>query len=150
MPWTPYEQRSEILRRKLASKLIESSNESSTLDFYNSHDLGLISDEALNRFIDDYGSSLSESNLVDVKGSTRPSDSGPSQPLKEGEVFSTKSLRYLKNNSLTARDQHYAETLYYDILFDLWRQHVMTTGETYYPPLAEDLFELYRFNQDQV
>ncbi len=150
MPWTPYEQRPEVLRRKLDSKLIESSTESSSLDFYNAHDLGLISDEALIRYIDDFGSSVSESNLVDVKESTRSSDSGSSQTLKEGEVFSTKSLRYLKNNSLTARDQHYAETLYYDILFDLWRQHVMTTGETYYPPLAEDLFELYRFNQDQV
>ena len=67
----------------------------------------------------------------------------------EGDAFSAKTLRYLKSNANTAEERRYAETLYYDILLDLWRQHVMQTGETYYPPLAEDLFELYRFNQDQ-
>ena len=71
-------------------------------------------------------------------------------PINEGDAFSTKSLRFLKSNGSSVEDRRFAETLFYDILIGLWRQHVMQTGETYYPPLAEDLYELYRFNQDQM
>ena len=38
-----------------------------------------------------------------------------------------------------------ADELYNDILFTLWKRHVMQTGETYYPPMQKELlieFEL--------
>lgn len=148
MAWIPFDQRSAELRQKLEEKLASNGSGQSAFEYYNLNDLGLISDEALIKHIHDAASSTSESNLVGLKQEEK-SHTTQNQPVNEGDAFSAKSLRFLKSNANTARERRYAETLYYDILFDLWRQHVMQTGETYYPPLAEDLFELYRFNQDQ-
>lgn len=148
MAWIPYNQRPADLRKKLEVKLASSNADLSGFEYYNSNDLGLISDEAFNKHIEDNATSSSESSLIGIKQeSALTNQNVPVQ--NEGDAFSAKTLRFLKSNSNTAEERRYAETLYYDILLDLWRQHVMQTGETYYPPLAEDLFELYRFNQDQ-
>lgn len=149
MAWIPYNQRPADLRKELESKLSSTDFDQSAFEYYNSNDLGLISDEAFKKHIQDNESSTSDSNLIGMtKEIQQPSVEMAS--INEGDAFSAKSLRFLKSNANTAQERRYAETLYYDILLDLWRQHVMQTGETYYPPLAEDLFELYRFNQDQV
>ena len=149
MAWIPFNKRPAELRQKLEEKLASNGSAQSAFDYYNLHDLGLISDEALDKHVEDAASSsISESNLIGMK-QEQLSRSTDGKPINEGDTFSAKSLRYLKSNASTAEERRYAETLYYDILLDLWRQHVMQTGETYYPPLAEDLFELYRFNHDQ-
>lgn len=149
MAWVPFDQRPQELRQKLEKKLASNGSSQSVIDYYNYNDLGLISDEALNKYIQDASSSTSDSPLIDIKQGHNLQETDE-KLVNEGDAFSAKSLRFLKSNANTAEERRYAETLYYEILFDLWRQHVMQTGETYYPPLAEDLFELYRFNQDQA
>ena len=149
MAWIPYNQRPADLRKKLESLLVSSNNEQSAFEYYNSNDLGLISDEAFSTHIQNTYSPTSNSKLIGIKENIQQQVPDAGAPVNEGDAFSAKSLRFLKSNANTAQERRYAETLYYDILLDLWRQHVMQTGETYYPPLAEDLFELYRFNQDQ-
>ena len=148
MAWIPFDQRPVELRQQLEEKLASVGNDQPVFDYYNSNDLGLISEEALIKHIQGTTSAVSDSNLVDIKQEDI-SESNDSKPMNEGDAFTAKSLRFLKSNANTAEERRFAETIYYDILLDLWRQHVMQTGETYYPPLAEDLFELYRFNQDQ-
>lgn len=148
MAWIPYNERPAALRKQLEAKLVSTGSDQTAFEHYNSNDLGLISDQAFETHIQGTDSSISDSNLVGIKQESQ-SSSITAAPRNEGDAFSAKSLRFLKSNANTGQERRYAETIYYDILFDLWRQHVMQTGETYYPPLAEDLFELYRFNQDQ-
>lgn len=148
MAWIPYNQRPADLCKELELKLSASNSGQSAFEYYNSNDLGLISNEAFKKHIQDTESSTSDSNIIGIKKEIQQSPIEMTS-INEGDAFSAKSLRFLKSNANTAQERRYAETLYYDILLDLWRQHVMQTGETYYSPLAEDLFELYRFNQDQ-
>ena len=149
MPWIPYNKRPANLRQKLEAKIKSSDPEKVAFDYYNAQELGLINDEQFDKHIQE-SFSFNPIQKAAKMNENANDEQRINAPLNEGDAFSAKSLRYLKSNGNSVEDRRFAETLYYDILIDLWRQHVMQTGETYYPPLAEDLYELYRFNQDQL
>ena len=60
-----------------------------------------------------------------------------------------KRLGWLRLNGETAEDRDYAENIYQQILFDLWARHVAKTGETYYPPIQDELLEEYNLESDE-
>ncbi|MAQ88929.1 MAG: hypothetical protein CMM03_03655 [Rhodopirellula sp.] len=71
---------------------------------------------------------------------------------QEGEILSgddtqVRSLKYLKGYAQTAQDRRLADALYKKLLVDLWAQHVALSGETYYSPLSEDLYEIYTLEE---
>tara|TARA_E500000331_G_scaffold91296_1_gene87353 strand:+ start:1496 stop:1720 length:225 start_codon:yes stop_codon:yes gene_type:complete len=56
-----------------------------------------------------------------------------------------RSIKYLRERAETALDREYADEIYDDIIFMLWKRHVIKTGQTYYPPMQKELlieFEL--------
>lgn len=149
MPWIPYKRRPANLRQKLEAKIKASDPEQVAFNYYNDQELGLVDDDQFEKYIQESFSFNPTTKTIAMNDNTNDGQR-MSAPLNEGDVFNAKSLRFLKSNTNSLEDRRFAETLYYDILIDLWRQHVMQTGEIYYPPLAEDLYELYRFNQDQL
>ncbi len=58
-----------------------------------------------------------------------------------------RSLRWLMFNG-TNEDRSYSQQLYEEILIDLWKQHVFLTGDTYYPPLQNELYEEHLLESD--
>ena len=60
-----------------------------------------------------------------------------------------KRLGWLRRNGETTEDRSYAESLYRKILFDLWTRHVAKTGQTYYPPIQDELLEEYNLEMDE-
>ncbi len=150
MPWIPIEQRDQSTIGSLKALLHKADKTVSFETLYNEKDLGMLansefSTEAgqvikslLNKEISTEASSNSKSNNT--------ADSTEDAELREGDLYNSKSLRYLKVNAETKADRQWAESLYAELLLDLWRQYVMQTGETYYTPLADDLFNYYEFN----
>ena len=59
-----------------------------------------------------------------------------------------KRLGWLRLNAEASEDRSYADNLYKQILFDLWTRHVAKTGQTYYPPIQDELLEEYNLEQD--
>ena len=68
--------------------------------------------------------------------------------MAEGYASQAPSLRYLRNSADRPEDRRWAATLHDSMLLELWLQHVTETGDTYYPPLAEDLFQSYQLQED--
>ncbi len=60
-----------------------------------------------------------------------------------------KPLGWLRRNGETEEDRTYADKLYRRTLFDLWTRHVAKTGQTYYPPLDDELTEEHQLLIDQ-
>ena len=60
-----------------------------------------------------------------------------------------KPLGWLRRNGATEEDRAYADKLYRRTLFDLWTRHVAKTGQTYYPPLEDELIDEHQLLTDQ-
>lgn len=145
MPWIPLERRSKQIVDGLERLRSSEAAELSLADYYNQNDFG----------------QLPEADLIEkfaaipipaqAEKAEPPADvPKPSQRVhKEGEGFDVKSLRWLRQNGETSADRKYAELKYRQILFDLWCKHVVDTGETYYPGLADDLLDHYELENDE-
>tara|TARA_B100001093_G_scaffold238045_1_gene228070 strand:- start:1764 stop:1988 length:225 start_codon:yes stop_codon:yes gene_type:complete len=65
--------------------------------------------------------------------------------IKREDSRQVRTLKYLRERGSNATDREYADKLYNEILFTLWKRHLMQTGETFYPPMQKELlieFEL--------
>ena len=67
--------------------------------------------------------------------------------LEDGRQI--KRLGWLRLNAEASEDRDYAEDIYRQTLFDLWTRHVAKTGETYYPPIQDELLEEYNLESDE-
>ena len=59
-----------------------------------------------------------------------------------------RSLHWLMFNG-KSDERDYAKMMYRKILVELWKQHVSRTGDTYYPPLQNELIKEFELNEDQ-
>jgi len=134
MAWIVFNSRPQE-QQDLIAKLASSSGVNPE-DYYNSNELGLLSEQGLA-----------------VRLAEQPFSGQDESPMqlprfKEGEGFDTEKLRYLRNHAPTPEDRAWADHVHKRILLDLWAQHIAETGETYYPPLAEDLMQVYELEND--
>ena len=149
MPWIPLNNR-DASTKELVNKLSDQFDSPKAFeDYYNENDFGLMASEDLNAKL----KSLENSGNDQQVSATQPSQATEngeisSEYIAEGDSYECKSLRYLRANAKRPEDREWAELLYSRALLDLWRQYVMDTGETYYPPLAEDLIKFYEFEQE--
>lgn len=54
-----------------------------------------------------------------------------------------KTLGWLRQNAKTKEDKLFAEELHDKILLELYQSHVNHTGDTYYPPLQQELIRQF-------
>ncbi len=132
MAWIPLSNRSAELRSALERWQSQSGSTAELEEQYNQQDLGL----------------LSEAQLLERITPAMAAQAPPAPRLREGDAFEVKSLRYLRNSAETADDRRWADTLHDSMMLELWLQHVTETGDTYYPPLAEDLFQSFQLQED--
>lgn len=137
MSWIPLSNRSAELRIALERWQNESASSTELEEQYNQQDLGLLSEAQLLERI-----TPAESELQPTSQASIPSR------RSDGNAFDSPSLRYLLNTAETAEDRRWAETIHDSMLLELWLQHVTETGDTYYPPLAEDLFQSFQLQED--
>lgn len=137
MSWIPLSNRSAELRIALERWQNESASSTELEEQYNQQDLGLLSEAQLLERITPAESELQPTSQAPIP--SRRSD---------GNAFDSPSLRYLLNTAETAEDRRWAETIHDSMLLELWLQHVTETGDTYYPPLAEDLFQSFQLQED--
>lgn len=137
MAWIPLSNRSAELRSALERWHSQSGSTAELEEQYNQQDFGLLSEAQL----------LERINPA-VAAPAPAASAAPAPRLREGDAFEVKSLRYLRNSAETAEDRRWAETLHDSMLLELWLQHVTETGDTYYPPLAEDLFQSFQLQED--
>ncbi|MCP9913335.1 hypothetical protein KBZ07_07930 [Cyanobium sp. BA20m-14] len=137
MAWIPLNNRSAELRSALERWKNESGSTAEMEEQYNQQDFGLLSEAQLLEQITPAAAAPASTNQAP-----------PAPRLREGDAFETPSLRYLRNTAETAEDRRWADTLHDSMLLELWLQHVTETGDTYYPPLAEDLFQSYQLQED--
>jgi hypothetical protein len=132
MPWTPLSSRDATLQQQLVQCADHETNSPSPEEFYNSSELGLLSDTELGRWISD---------RLRMSSAQAPL---PLPTLRDGDSYDTKDLGWLQDNAASADDKAWARREYRRILFKLWRMHVASTGETWYPPLLDDLLDRFR------
>jgi hypothetical protein len=132
MAWIPLSNRSAELRSALDRWQSQSGSTAQLEEQYNQQDFGL----------------LSEAQLLERITPAVAAQAPPAPRLREGDAFEVKSLRYLRNSAETADDRRWADTLHDSMMLELWLQHVTETGDTYYPPLAEDLFQSFQLQED--
>lgn len=136
MPWIPLESRSAELRQQITVAASLASPAQSASDLYNQNDLGLLAEPELAAWLQQ---ALTGSSAQTAARSTSTVEQEELPVLRESEAFDTHPLRWLRLNARTAGDKARAKQLYRQTLFKLWRKHVAATGQTYYPPLRDDL-----------
>ena len=68
-------------------------------------------------------------------------------PRRE-ELRQVKSLSWLRRNGKNKADRDYAENLYRKTLFQLYSRHVALTGQTYYPPIWDEIMDEYKLIEE--
>ena len=64
------------------------------------------------------------------------------------EKKEVKQLDWLMQNGNTKEDREYAKKIYKSTLIELYARHVAKTGQTYYPPMQEEIIEEFILNED--
>ena len=64
------------------------------------------------------------------------------------DLRQVRSLSWLKRNGKNKTDREYAKQIYRKTLFELYARHVSLTGQTYYPPMWDDMMEEYKLLED--
>ncbi len=59
-----------------------------------------------------------------------------------------KQLAWIMRNAKTKEDRDYAKKIYKSTLIELYARHVAKTGQTYYPPMQEEIIEEFIVNED--
>jgi hypothetical protein len=144
MAWIPLESRSAELQAAVQAKATEQGADITAQAFYDANELGLLEEAALlawlNKAVDD---------PVDQAFTPNPAAAAAGNatkaPLREEDIYMVKTLGWLMQNAHTLEDKAIARKKYHILLFDLWRKYLAQTGETWYPPLREDLWEHYQF-----
>ena len=68
--------------------------------------------------------------------------------VRKEDLREVKTLGWLRRNAINKADKVYAEKLYRKTLFELYARHISLTGQTYYPPLHNEIFEEYQLMED--
>ena len=140
MAWVPFIKRSDDIKQLVAEISDLDPAVSSPEEFYNQNDCGLQQDEDLAKTLLRSHASILETNRNLQQPNPRYQE--------ENHAADVLSLKYLKERANSYADRLWAEMLYEELLVKLWVQHVEYTGETYYPRLSDDLFEVYELSVD--
>lgn len=135
MAWTALNIRSESLRQQVRACAEATTPPASAEEFYAQQELGLLSDADLQAWIDQRfawaGEQVQKASL-------------DAPPLREEDLYSSPTLRWLQQNALSVEDKALAKQRYRELLFELWRKYVAQTGQAWYPPLRNDLWDRYK------
>ena len=149
MAWIPFESRSSDLQSAIQAKTAELGADTTAQAFYDSNELGLLDEAGLSAWL-----SKESEDPVDQPFATDPvvvsASNSAKAPLREEDAYIVKTLGWLMQNAKTLEDKVIARRKYRILLFDLWRKYLAQTGETWYPPLREDLWERYQFETGMV
>lgn len=141
MPWIPLQSRPAKIKNLVAEAAKLPSFNLPPEDFYNEFDYGLMSDEQLSKkLLSVHGISRNRASITEIAECD--------EDLRENEASEVHSLRYLKEHAQTLADREWANLLHDELLIKLWMQYVEETGETFYPPLSDDLYEEYLLTSD--
>lgn len=132
MPWTPLSSRDTTQQQQFAQCAEHEPNSPSPEELYNSAELGLLSAAELDKWISEHLRASADQTSL------------PLPTLRDGDSYDTKDLGWLQDNAASAEDKAWARREYRRTLFKLWRMHVASTGETWYPPLLDDLLDRFR------
>jgi hypothetical protein len=170
MPWTELSQRPEHLR---ALVLITLQTKKKTPQFYFQEKLGLLSDADLESYLnslniaEDAAKTASEkeldststppmandmssnSSLESSLRSDQNMNRSPQERILPEDVRQVRSIGWIRKNGLTDEDRLRAEEMYRELVMDLWYKHVAETGQTYYPPLQNELLDEYTLQANQ-
>jgi hypothetical protein len=170
MPWIELSQRTEHLRTRV---LLTLQAKKKTPQFYFEEKLGLLSDADLEIYLDSLSnkpdnmqvSTYTKSNLNDSPTITKVNSPGnpfeaqgysditkdrsPQERMLPEDIRQVRSIGWIRKNGLTQEDRRRAEEMYREILVELWYKHVAETGQTYYPPLQNELIEEYTLQSIQ-
>lgn len=136
MAWTSLDTRNPALRQ-LVSQVATAASPAMDADvLYNQNELGLLSDPDLQTWLQQRTAASEEPQ----------NPAAPLEPpmLREEDLYSTRTLRWLQQNATSADDKALAKQRYRELLFDLWRKYVAHTGQAWYPPLRNDLWDRYQ------
>ena len=93
--------------------------------------------------------SMEDQALVDSSNSDQAMLSVFSDRISLEDVRQVRSVGWIRKNGQTTDDREYADMLYQELLLDLWYRHVAETGETYYPPLQNELLDEYTLQSNE-
>lgn len=148
MTWRELSQRPERLRALLLKTLKATGK---TPQFYFEEKLGTLSDTELESYLN----TLSPSEKMT---DSTPEPRQPNESKKEDEsrdrmlpedIRQVRSIGWIRKNGLTDEDRQQAERMYRELVMDLWYKHVAETGQTYYPPLQNELLDEYTLQAHQ-
>ena len=139
MAWIPLPKRPELFRQGLATYALNASPPSTAEAVYDQHELGLLSDADIQAWLDQ----KTKTTQPEV-GVTDEAPLLSSPFLREEDAYSTKTLRWLIQNASTVDDKTLAKQRYRELLFELWRKYVAETGQPWFPPLRNDLWDRYK------
>lgn len=140
MSWTPFDRRSEDIKQ-LVVEISSLSGQIGPEQFYNQNECGLLNDDELSKYL-----LRSHESILEVNSHHNVL---PEEAPEEDQAADIVSLKYLKERANSYSDRQWAEMLYEELLVKLWVQRVELTGETYYPRLADHLFESYELSKDE-
>ena len=86
-----------------------------------------------------------ESSLLSDQNMNR----SPQERILPEDVRQVRSIGWIRKNGLTDEDRLRAEEMYRELVMDLWYKHVAETGQTYYPPLQNELLDEYTLQANQ-
>lgn len=148
MPWTELSQRPEHLKA-LVLRTLHAAGKSP--HFYFQEKLGTLTDTELESYLN----SLVNSAMA-TSGSPEPPQSAEFikhdlslERMPTEDIRQVRSVGWIRKNGLTEEDRRQAEKVYREIVLDLWYKHVAETGQTYYPPLQNELLDEYTFQASQ-
>ena len=139
MAWIPYESRSSALQQAIQAKIV--GTESTPQNFYNENELGMLDDAALATWL---SADPVDQEFTAEQTFSQQNASQPSIPQRQEDLYIVETLGWLMENAKTLEDKVIARKQYRILLFDLWRKHMAKTGETWYPPLRNDLWDRYQ------
>jgi hypothetical protein len=148
MTWRELSQRPERLRALLLKTLKATGK---TPQFYFEEKLGTLSDTELESY-------LNTLNPSEKMTDSTPEPRQPNESKKEDEsrdrmlpedIRQVRSIGWIRKNGLTDEDRQQAERMYRELVMDLWYKHVAETGQTYYPPLQNELLDEYTLQAHQ-
>ena len=144
MAWIPFDTRSADIQSAIQARV--SGSEMTAQAFYDANELGLLDEAALLSWL--------SHDPIDQAFTSQPSSVTQSTAAavtqREEDIYVVKTLGWLMQNANSLEDKVIARKHYRALLFDLWRKHLARTGETWYPPLRNDLWERYQYNNGVV
>mgnify|MGYP006275367185 CR=1 FL=1 len=140
MAWIPFESRNAEIKAAIQVKV--EGSEITPLAFYDANELGLLDDAALLAWL---AQDPVDQDFAPEQAVADQPTSAAAVPQREEDLYMVKTLGWLMQNASSLEDKVIARRQYRSQLFDLWRKYMAQTGETWYPPLREDLWERYQF-----